>query len=151
MNSLDKLLKGFEIFNLMSTLLVKFDITPVNNEQWKERYLTNEELNEINNEELRRQVKSQKYWAIKEPRERGQRSVKYRKYEKEVTLSMNQLEHRWSKFISDLLNVWIDAHGWNEPLIWSNNLTQIYTNYLVHKSELKSINQSSCIGFDGYL
>lgn len=102
-SSFDSLINGFDLFNLMTFVFSRFDITPMNNEQWEERYPYVEELRRFS-KEMRDLLKSKKYWDIKKHYDRHPRSIDYYYYyeESEISerdLSSDPIKHVWSKFL----------------------------------------------------
>lgn len=64
-NPHERLLYGFQVFFEMVTELKNNGLTPFNLEQLEERYPTEEELNELEIDHSRRELRAQKHWAIK--------------------------------------------------------------------------------------
>lgn len=158
MNSLTRLLQGFIVFNSMALILVIFEVTPMNIEQWEERYLTDEELSRIRSEERRREVRTQKYWAVRKLNQRDERFVKnYHRYKGTESPEIKDLrtaEHlidRWNDFVKDMLIMSIESNSAGKSLSWSCKLTRLHMNYLIDKSKLRNFNHASCISFDSYL
>lgn len=157
MNPLDRLLGGLDVFNSMAFMFVRFDITPMNSEQWIERLPTEEELGNVQSEHVRRILRTQTFWAIKKPNSRHPRSLTYYKYDivhdldNKVPSAMVELKYQWSKFIKDLFKMSVESHIQGESLIWSCNLTRLFTNYLVRKSNTINTNYLTCESFDRYL
>lgn len=154
-----RIMNGFNIFTALAVVLDGRAVTPFNEDQWEEQEPTEEEFSRIKSEGLRKEMKTNKFWRVKKPRGRNPRSVGFSYYQydkvnvsKEVKSStMNQTKHSWNKFILDSLSILLDAHCRNEPLIWSCNMTRLYQDYLLHKSDTLDFQCASCMGFDKFL
>lgn len=131
---LDRLLNGYYLFSSMMFRLVRYDLTPMDEEQWEEREPTDEDLARVTNPELKRRLKTEKYYAIKKiPHLRDRRSEEYFHYEVEEELPTTGLvKHSWNQLIMNLMRFSIDARSRNKTLSWSCNLTSWYNDYFSH-------------------
>lgn len=132
--------------------LVRYDITPMDFEQWEERELTDEELCQILNIHTRRQMRTQRFWVIKKSVERNPRSVNYYEYEPDQKpIVMNELKHEWSEFVIDLMRISLDALSQNKTLSWSRHLNCMFYDYLSHESNAIRADNMRCESFDEFL
>lgn len=159
MSPVDRISSVFALFNSMTFLLSWFDVTPMKSEQWEERYPTDRDLRNISvTDELKAEIKNQKYWAIKQPNDRDPRSVSDYHYQvveaakKERISSKRQLKSAWNVLIENLMEISLDAQSQNKNLTWSCNLTKLYKDYLLNKSDTGDYKSVDCtVSFDEYL
>lgn len=69
----------------------------------------------------------------------------------ESEFSLDKIKYKWKKFIISLLQISADALGKDEILIWSNNLTRLYDDYLINTAEDSGYNGTSCMNFEKYI
>lgn len=157
MTHLDRLTIGFDLFNWMMVLLIRHDVTPMKIEQWEERKPKNQELSNVHSAELRRFMKTQKYWAIKKSHPRPKRSEidhteNYDYLPAKEALTVEKLRQVWSDFVMNLTLISINAQSQNETLNWSCNFTRLHDDYILHKSEYSKSDDMNCVmTFDKYL
>lgn len=154
MSPYDRLINGFEIFNRMMFSLIRHDITPMRIEMWEEREPNDQELLHVFPVHLRRLMRTQKYWAIKEPGPRNTRSAEnHLSYEvANKFITVEQLKHIWSSFVMNLIQIYMNARSQKKTLNWSCNFTRLYDDYLIHRSVSTSSYDVNCImTFDKYL
>lgn len=149
----ERLLNGFQIFLVMIIRLSQWDVTPFNRDQWEELEPTDYDLEEVENDLLRREFRAQKYWAIKKQSRRFPRSKNSYFSESQTfkNLTIRQIKNRWRKFITNLLKIFINSNSRNESLIWSCDLIRLYNNYILHSSDIVNGNCATFKGFDDYL
>lgn len=151
MSPFDRFTSGFTLYNSMTYLLSRFDVTPMNRENWEERYPSDQDIRNAT-EEARREIITQKYWAVKKRERRGPRSTSYYRYVANDILEKDQLKYQWSEFITNLMQNSINARSKNEPFSWSCDLSRLYIDYMLHRSDSSASYQENCIiNFDEYL
>lgn len=119
---------------------------------WEEREPTNEELVYVRSKELRRELRTQKYWAIKKPNERFRRSSDHLKREvgQLINGSVEHTRYDWSKFVTDVMTIALEARVKGESVVWMCDFTRLYNGYLL-KEKKSTVDCPLCSGFDEYL
>lgn len=151
---LTRLLNGFNLFVTMSITLGEEDITPLNTEQWEEREPTSEELLNVRSAQIKRVMRTRKYWAIKKFSGRRSRSaknfVKGGKKLKENSPT-NQPKDQMRIFLADLMTISLEAHSKNESFDWMCNLRSIYNEFLFDGVDSTNGICPECSSFTEYL
>lgn len=122
----DRLRTGAELFVSMMMTLQKYDITPMNENQWEERELTSVEMSMIN-WRLRSIYRGKKFWSIKNSFTRPSRSLPQlvdRCYSRE-TFAHN----RWNDFVTDLMESLLQAYSLEKSPSWSCILNRLYFDF----------------------
>lgn len=151
----EKLLKGLQLYNSMAAVLVRYDITLLDIEQWEFREPFDEELSEVP-PQLRKEMKTKKYWAIKKLPRRSSRSVNYI-YEiletpkSTMFMTMTRSNRVWSEFVTDFLKISMETRSQNKLPLWSCNFTRLFNDYLFNKVKSADISCPLCASFDEYL
>lgn len=144
---LDRLLNGFDLFNSMMFILMRRDATPLNIDQWELREPTNEELRRVTDPALRRLFRTQKFYTLRKKPHRNRRSIDYDFHDMAKVEKVKRVKHSWSVFIANLMRISIEAANRHETLPWSCDLTLLYYDYFVFKSE----NPLSCQSFSRFM
>lgn len=158
MSSIERLTEGFDRFFLLYTCMNRYDITLMNREQWENRRPKNKDLKEVKSDELKRDLKNTKFWAIKKKPKRFQRSVDYHRTNEDTNenlltheILIKDLKRHWSKFVIGLMKISIEARSDDQTFIWLSNFTCMYNDYLFNHFDETNTNCSTCGGFDEYL
>lgn len=145
-----RLIEGFNLFVSMSISLRPFGVTTMVNEQWEEREPTDEELKNVRPDQMRREMRTQKYWAITKSPPRYKRSTSV--LEERSLPEGSVTKCKLSIFVSDLMKASMEAHSRDEQLSWSSNLTRTYNDYSKFRDSKKVEDDcSNYISFDEYL
>lgn len=155
MDTVERLVDGFNLFFSMTILLNKYDLTIMNLDQWEERAPTDEELAEVEDENLRKALKNQKFWAIKKEPKRSSRSIKHsfnfavRPKKEKIFLEQNS-KHRWTEFVVDLMKLSLVPRE-TEPFTWLCNFTCFFNDYLFDYAGKNETDHSTGVSFDQFL
>lgn len=153
MTPFSRLMNGFNIVITMTLSFHTDIVTPMKSDQWEERELTLDELVKFSIEQFI-EMRNKKYWIIKNPAKRPQRSVNYNDYQivEPYPFPQAKLKVLWRKFILNMVEVSMDALSKNHSLDWSCNFTRLFDDYLSRKLiTLKDDDCSSCVSFDEFL
>lgn len=154
MDPVERIIEGFNLFFSMTILMNEYGLTLMNLEQWEERGPTDEELTDVKDENLKRELKNEKFWAIKRDQERPQRDTG-RSFDSRIEpvekrfYSLEQSKYRWSKFVMKLMELSLTAR--KQAPAWLCNFTQLYNDYLFNYANVKENNSFSPVSFDQFL
>lgn len=150
-----RLIYGFQTFIEIMINLNNRGITPLNIEQWEERYLTDYDFDSLRiDESRRRELRGQKYWVIKKTFGRFSRSTNYfakTELHSVKQKSRRQINQKWKEFVSSLFQIIMDARSQNKNLLWSKNFTNLYDKYLLRDIDVTDQSNLTCISFNKYL
>lgn len=151
MNPVGRLLIGFELFVRISNLLITGIITPMNDRQWEFRVPTEQELRNTVPENMRRFLRTQRYWAIKKPSDRFPRSTNHLSENPSETATQKDLSYQWNKFFTDLLSISMEANARKESVTWLCNFTRLHYDYLFNATIPDNQDCAACLSFGTYL
>lgn len=154
MTLLDKLLKGFDIYYTTTFVLVRYDMTRMDIEKWELREPTDDELLEVRTAQLRREMRTERYWDIKKQPRRFSRSADHlyetaQGLQRTIPATKDELKYLWSEFLLDIMKISINDRIQGESFTWSYNLSRLYEDFLFRMSD--TADTSTCASFDEYL
>lgn len=143
MTPLKRFIKGFNIFTLMTTTFGGYDIIKFHYNQWEEQKSFENELNKIKN-------------RLNQKESRRSSKIENEIQTKTTLTSLENLKilpikRLWSEFIIDVMKISIENVNKSELAIWSCDLTRLYRNYLLCKSNKTNGDCSDCVSFDAFL
>lgn len=148
-----RLMQGFNLFIKISVVLGKYRVTSMTDEQWEDRPLSYEELQNLRTGQLMRQFGMKKYWTVKKQFRRDPRSVNsYKHEEKSMSSSGKDLvKNIWTEFVLIVISISMKARIRSKPLDWMCSFDQLYDDYFFHESISKDDKYSNCLSFDDFL
>lgn len=148
-----RLMCGLHLFFGMTLMFDQHNLTPMDASHWQEREPTSNELKKVKTKKLRREMRTQKYWAIKKHPRRSPRNSDYYTYtmfeEKESSV-MKPIKYAWTKLIVDLMMVSTRTLEKKYPT-WSCNFTLLFDKYLSNELNRNNDDCSNCETFDEFL
>lgn len=154
MRTIQRLLRGFQEFIELQSRMTLYDITTMNRDQWEQRLPNGEELEKVDTDEIRKLLRNRTFWAIKKRRRFTRSEDNYFSIKKGMNnkkmAKKGHLRRRWSEFISDLMEISLEARSHDESPVWFCDFTCLYNDYLFNYSKKINSDCLHCKNFGDY-